>query len=361
MQKHILSLLVTVSFLAAGCSITVQTEFPTASPTVLVTATLPPLPTPQPSETPPPPPPTPTVAPVPGTTSTQLNVRAEPSTAGEVLGILAANVTVQIVGQDPGGNWWQILYEAGAKGKGWITAQYVQTASQPEVPVIGGGGTELGSGISAVVVQQLNVRSGPGTNFNLLGILNADDVVRLTGKNRDETWLQIEFAGGPEGRGWVSAGFMRADGVEGLPIVSEAGEVLGTGTQMEAPPPPTPTVVPALLDSDSTNRPIKTILFERAGTRTLIYNGDVSAPEGDTEDWIAFTPYDNVVFVSIQCAGNGTLRAEVVGSGVNLQCNEAEKAVPVQAEVISLLHIEAVTDSGALQYVNYILTIKASQ
>jgi hypothetical protein len=68
-----------------------------------------------------------------------------------------------------------------------------------------------------------------------------------------------------------------------------------------------------------------------------------------------------VVFVSIQCAGNGTLRAEVVGSGVNLQCNEAEKAVPVQAEVISLLHIEAVTDSGALQYVNYILTIKASQ
>jgi uncharacterized protein YraI len=360
-QKHIPSLLVIVSFLAAGCSITVQTEFPTAAPTFLVTAMLPPSTTPQASETPLPPPPTPTVAPVPGITSTQLNVRAEPSTAGEVLGILAANVAVQIVGRDPGGNWWQILYEAGADGKGWVTAQFVETEVSPEVPVIGSGGTESGLGFSAVVIQQLNVRSGPGTSFNSLGILNTDDVVSLTGRNRDGTWLQIEFTGGPEGRGWVSAGFIRADGAEGLPIVSEAGEVLGTGTPMEAPPPPTPTIVPAPLDSDSTNRPIETILFERAGTRTLIYNGDVSTPEGDAEDWIAFITYDGLVFVSIQCAGNGSLRAEVVGSGISLTCNEAEMAVNVQVDVPNLLHIEAIPNSGALQYVNYILTIKASQ
>lgn len=356
-----LTILLTISLFLAGCSISVQTEFPTAAPTALVTATLPPSPASQPSETPPPPPPTPTVAPVPGTTSTQLNVRAEPSTAGEVLGILAANVTVQIVGQDPGGNWWQILYETGEDSKGWITAQYVQTAIQPEVPVIGGGGTEPGSDVNAVVIQQLNVRSGPGTNFNSLGILNTNDVVMLTGRNRDGSWLQIEFAGGPEGRGWVSAGFMQADDTEGLPIVSEAGEVLGIGTPMDTPPPPTPTIVPAPLDSDSTNRPIKTILFERAGTRTLIYNGDVSAPEGDAGDWIAFTPYDNVVFLSIQCTGNGSLRAEVAGSGVSLACDEAEKAIPVRADAVNLLHVEAVATSGGLQYVNYILTIKASR
>lgn len=359
--KPVLTILLTISLFLAGCSISVQTEFPTTAPTILVTVTLPPSPTPQPSDTPPPPPPTPTIAPAPGTTSTQLNVRAEPSTAGEVLGIIAANVTVQIVGRDLGGNWWQILYEAGADGKGWVTAQFVQTTDQPEVPVIGGGESEPGSGVNAVVVQQLNVRSGPGTNFNSLGVLNENDVVSLTGRNRDGTWLQIEFAGGPEGRGWVSAGFLRADGAEGLPIVSEAGEVLGTGTPMDTPPPPTPTLVPAPLDSDSTNRPIKTILFERAGTQTLIYNGDVSTPEGDMEDWIAFTPYDNVVFVSIQCTGNGSLRVELVGGGVSLQCNETDKAVPVQVDALNLLHMEAVVTSGELQYVNYILTIKASR
>lgn len=352
--------LIAIMFLA-GCSLSVQTDIPTTTSQPIFTATLQPSPTSRPSETPPPPPPSPTVAPVPGTTSTQLNVRAEPSTLDEVLGILAANVMVQIVGQDPGGNWWQILYEAGPDGKGWVTAQYVQTATQPEVPVIGGGGTESSLGISAVVIQQLNVRSGPGTSFNSLGILNADDVVSLTGRNRAGTWLQIEFAGGPLGRGWVSRGFIRADGVEGLPIVSEAGEVLGTGTPADTPLPPTPTIVPAPLDADSTNRPVETILFERAGTGVLIYNGDVSTPQGDAEDWIAFTPYDNVVFASLQCAGNGSLRAEVVGIGVSLACNEAEKAVPVQANSMNLLHIEAIPSSSGLEYVNYILTIKASQ
>ncbi|NTU57117.1 MAG: SH3 domain-containing protein, partial [Anaerolineales bacterium] len=274
--------------------------------------------------------------------------------------IIAADVTVQIVGQDPGGNWWQILYEAGADGKGWVTAQYVQTAAKPEVPVIGGGGANPGSGNSAVAIQQLNIRSGPGTSFNSLGILNADDVVSLTGKNRDGTWLQIEFPGGPDGKGWVSAAFVKAQGVDVLPIVSDAGEVVGTGTPMEAPPPPTPTIVPAPMDLDSADAPLKTVLFERAGTQTLIYNGDVSAPDGDTADWIAFTPYGNVVFAGIQCAGNGSLRAEIVGSGISLICNEAVQAIPVQAGTSYLVQIEAVSDSGALQYINYTLTVKVN-
>lgn len=348
-----------MSFLAAGCSISVQTELPTAVPTTLVTATLPSSPTARPSETPTPPPPTPTVAPVPGTTSTQLNVRAQPSTAGEVLGIIAANVTVQIVGQDPGGNWWQILYEAGADSKGWVTAQYVETADRLEVPVIGGGGTGPGSGNSAVVIQQLNIRSGPATSFNSLGILNADDVVSLTGKNRDGTWLQIEFASGPEGKGWVSAAFLKAQGVDTLPIVADTGEVVGTGTPMDTPLPSTPTIVPAPMDFDSADVPLKTILFERAGTQTLIYNGDVSAPEGDPVDWIAFTTYDNFVFVSLQCSGNGSLRVEIAGSGQNLACNAMEETVPVTPDTPYLVHVEAVSTSGALQYTNYTLIIKA--
>lgn len=359
MQKQVISLLAAVSFLATGCSISIQTELPSAVPTTLITATLPPSPTARPSETPTPPPPAPTVVPVPGTTSTQLNVRAQPSTAGEALGVIAAGVTVQIVGRDPGGNWWQILYEAGSDGKGWVTAQYVETADRLEVPVIGGGGAGPGSGVSAVVIQQLNVRSGPGTSFNPLGILNADDVVSLTGKNRDGTWLQIEFASGPDGKGWVSAAFVKAQGVDTLPIVADTGEVVGTGTPMDTPPPPTPTVVPAPMDLDSADAPLKTILFERAGTQTLIYNGDVSAPDGDPADWIAFTTYNDYVFVSLQCSGNGSLRAEISGSGQKIACNEPEMALPVTPGTLYLVRLEAVSTSGALQAVNYTLTIKA--
>ena len=85
-------------------------ETPTAS---IITSTLPPTLHSSPSQTPLPPLSSPTIAPVEGTTSTQVNVRAEPTTASDVLGIIPPNTKVQIVGKDPGENWWQINYPAG--------------------------------------------------------------------------------------------------------------------------------------------------------------------------------------------------------------------------------------------------------
>jgi uncharacterized protein YraI len=360
-SKLIFLILALLTFLVTGCNISIQTDFLTATPPLIFTVTLPPPPTSHPSGTPLPPPPTSTFAPVQGITSTQLNVRAEPSTISEVLGVIAANQTVQIVGQDPDHNWWQILYDAGAEGKGWVTAQYIDTVSKPEVPVILGDGSTPDSGTSAVIIQQLNIRSGPGTSFVTIGILNVNDVVNLSGKNQDGTWLQIDFPAGPDGNGWVNSAFIKVDTLVALPIISELGEVLGTGTPLGTPPPPTPTIVPAPMDFDTANAPLKTILFDRVGTQTLIYNGDVSIPIGDTEDWVAFTPYGTSVFIQIQCNGNGMLHIELVGSDTNLSCNDVEQKVIVQAGIEQLVHLQMVAASNALQYVNYTLIIKASQ
>lgn len=349
---------VILAFLLAGCGISVREQEAPSPTAYIVTATLAPTLTPPPTETPLPPPPTPTIAPVEGTASTQINVRAEPSTAGNVLGVIPANAKVEIVGKDPGGNWWQIIYPAGADGKGWVTAQYVTTAGNPEVPVIGGDEENPGSGGSAVVIQQLNIRSGPGTNFNSLGVLNANDVVNLIGKNSSGSWLQIEFAGGPDGRGWVNAGFVWADGVDALPIVSNSGEVIGTGTPVDTPLPPTPTIVPAPIDNDSAEHPVKTVIFDRAGINTLIYNGDVSAPTGDTEDWIAFTPYTDIVFAGIECSVMNSIVVKIIGSETSITCNEAMKAIPVRSGTASLFHIQAVSSPDSLRYTNYTLTIK---
>jgi uncharacterized protein YraI len=302
----------------------------------------------------------PSATPVQGTTSTQVNVRAEPSTASETLGVIAANTIVQIVGKDPGENWWQILYEKGADGKGWVTAQYIETAAKPEVPVIGGGEANPNAANNAVVIEQLNIRSGPGTSFNSLGILNANDVIRLTGKNRDGSWLQIEYADGPEGKGWVNAGFVNADNADSLPIVADSGEVVGTGTPMNTPLPLTPTVVPAAMDFDSAEAPLKTVLLEDAGTQTVLYNGDVSAPDGDMEDWIAVTSSDDVVFMGIQCSGSGSVTTEIVGTATVLVCNEAVKPIVVQSNLSFLVHIRAMAQANQLQYTNYTLTVKAS-
>jgi N-acetylmuramoyl-L-alanine amidase len=298
-----------------------------------------------------------------GITSTQLNVRAEPSTAGSVLGILPASTNVQVTGKDMAGNWWQILYPQGQDGKGWVTAQYVTVPNAAAVPVIGGG-TDPNEGNTALIQQQLNVRSGPGTGFNSLGTLNAKDVVRLVGKDSNSTWLQIEFQAGPQGKGWINAAFVKASGVENLPIVTEAGETVGTGTPTSIPPTSTPTVVPALEDHDSQSNPIASLVFDPLGTNTMIYNGDVSSPEGDTEDWIQFTPYGNSVFASLDCKRDHALQVSILENGrpssLELACGQKQEQLLVTPNSVYLMHIQASQFSGGLQYSPYTIKIQSS-
>ena len=48
----------------------------------------------------------------------------------------------------------------------------------------------------------INVRSGPGTEFAVLGSLTPGQSAPITGKKADGTWWRIDFSGQP---GWVSA------------------------------------------------------------------------------------------------------------------------------------------------------------
>ena len=343
-------------------------EAPATATLFTITSTLTPTLTPVPSATPLRPPlrSQPTVVPVEGTTATQINVRAEPSTASNILGIIPANTKVEITGKDAGENWWEINYPQGqgSGGKGWVTAQYITTATNPDVPIIGGAAVDPNDGNAAVVQQQLNVRSGPGTDFNSLGVLNPQDVVRVTGKDQNGIWLQIDFDSGPEGKGWVNAAFVQAQGVENLRILTEAGVIVGTGTPTGIPFTPTPTVIPAWADNDSPGSPLASVIFEPMGTRTLIYNGDISSPEGDPQDWIAFTPYGKIIFAGLACGGKGSPKVEMTGNALSasteLTCGDQMKQIIVQPGLNYLIHLQVISSADDLQYINYILTIKTS-
>ena len=290
-----------------------------------------------------------------------MNVRSDPSTAGDILGMIPANTIVQITGKDPAGNWWQILYPQGRDGKGWVTAQYVSTANGAAVPAVGGG-TGPDAGNTAVVQQQLNVRSGPGTDFNSLGTLSPQDVVRLTGKDPHGAWLQIEFPAGPEGKGWVNAAFVQVRGAENLPIVAESGSVVGTGTPTMIPPTATVTVVPAPEDGDSASDPLASLVFEPAGTQALQYNGDLSSPKGDPDDWIAFRHYDRFIYLSLECRGSPSIRLELLENEITLntymECGTPLRQLVVEPGSDYLLHVQALPSTGNLQYTSYTLTIK---
>lgn len=349
-----------LAMFCAGCSFSVdviEADTPTA---LVVTSTLPASPTSKPSKTPLPPLPTSTVAPAAGTTSTRVNVRGEPSTAGEVVGIIPANTEVEIVGKDPGGNWWQIKYPQAAQGVGWVTAEFIVTTGEPAVPVVGGAGVNPNGDQVAIIQQQLNVRSGPGTSFNSIGTLNARDVVTLTGKDASGAWLQIVFAAGPDGLGWVNAAFTQATSVDSLPIVTDAGLVIGTGTPENTAVPIEPTVAPALPDHDSAVAPAVNITLTAGGTRSFHYSSDVSSPIGDAEDWIQFKTFSANTTLELECAGSGSYIAElllnysVVGS---LVCGKIILFLSDPSGVYAVHFVSSPT--GGLEYTKYTLKVEA--
>ncbi|MEW5957535.1 MAG: SH3 domain-containing protein [Chloroflexota bacterium] len=84
---------------------------------------------------------------------------------------------------------------------------------------------------SAVTV---NVRSGPGTNYPVIGSLPPGVSVAVVGRNEGSTWWQIQ---GPDGStGWVAGAVVQASNVgAGIPVAAAP----------PPPQPPTPTPVPA--------------------------------------------------------------------------------------------------------------------
>jgi uncharacterized protein YraI len=93
------------------------------------------------------------LTPVDGITSTEVNVRAEPSTASQVLGVIPAEARIEIIGQDPGGDWWRInyLHPQAGEGKGWVSAAFVQTQGAENLPIVAESGQIVGTGTPTAV------------------------------------------------------------------------------------------------------------------------------------------------------------------------------------------------------------------
>lgn len=380
-------LILLLAVLLSACSVSLSeatTVVPTEPP--FNKPTLPPTATPRPTATLVTPTIAPTVEPVEGIVQTQINVRTTANKDSASLGLIKAGEKVQIVGQNETGDWWLIQYPGAPSGYGWVNAQYIQTKSKPDVPVVDqdtllARGTPLPSptqlaGLSAKTLVKVNVRSGPGTGFNSLGMIDPESTLTLTGKNETGTWLQIFKAGGPGERGWVSAAFVQVEGDTGLlPVFNEYGTPVAetAGTPQTGQPTPTLVIVPAADDGDSAQKPATSILFAPDGARQFTYSSAVSLPEGDTTDWVQFAPYSPQpgqtlpLFLGLTCEGNGTLKVELWQDGEpltdwgTLACGSESGSLLLSGESTYLLKLAATEGTGGLQSVLYTLTVKLGQ
>jgi uncharacterized protein YraI len=59
--------------------------------------------------------------------------------------------------------------------------------------------------VSVTLVQNMNVRGGPGTNYPIVGPGPAGESARVLGRNADSSWLKVEYPVSADGTGWVYA------------------------------------------------------------------------------------------------------------------------------------------------------------
>jgi hypothetical protein len=80
------------------------------------------------------------------------------------------------------------------------------------------------------IYEDVNVRAGPGTDYDLIGTLIPGQSSEILGRSPAGNWLKIRYIGGPDNTGWVLREFVR---------------VMGDAPNMPTiVPPPTPTLPP---------------------------------------------------------------------------------------------------------------------
>ena len=363
-MKKLAILVTMLCSLASACT----GSQPDLTPAASASPTVPPTIAPTSTATPQSPTFTATLLLIEGSLTIKVNVRSGPGTGYDSLGQLDAGEKIQIVARDNPGTWYLIIYPAASQDRGWVSAQYVSLAGGIEVPILA---TPTPAGPTGQVIQRLNIRSGPGLSFDLIGMLEAGAQVSLTGKNPTASWFQIDFPAGPGGHGWVTSQYIQTDSSASLPVLDDYGAIVTPGSGGTPSGPllaPTSTIGPAVGDGDSSIHPAIDVTFSSAGTNQFIYSSQVSAPEGDPGDWLQFTPYSiggttARLSLSLACAGNGLLTVEIWQGGLLLSgwgalaCGDLERTIQLPAGQEYKLHL-APTAGGGLRLVNYTIKVQ---
>lgn len=90
------------------------------------------------------------------------------------------------------------------------------------------------------VKQNMNVRGGPGTNYPVIGSGSSGDTTKITGRNQDGSWVQVEYPS-DDGRGWLYAPLVDVSGdVSTMPVAQASMDPLPPPPEIAAPSEPPP-------------------------------------------------------------------------------------------------------------------------
>jgi heat shock protein HslJ/uncharacterized protein YraI len=128
--------------------------------------------------------------------------------------------------------------------------------------------------------QGVNVRSGPGVNFPVLGVARFGDEGEIVGRSADGGWWAVSVPSAPNGVGWVSADLVIATNAANVPVIESPPPPTTAPTAV--PPAPVPTAVPPTAAPVPTATPAPQLSFW--ADRTSINQGECTTLRWSVEN-----------------------------------------------------------------------------
>jgi uncharacterized protein YraI len=159
-----------------------------------------------------------------------LNVRTGPSVQYAIYGIAPPGSQAEVIGKSQDSGWWVIKLptELVGAGQGWVSAQYTEAYNTDGVPVVEAPPLEeiiiptpQPGAPTAETLAAVNVRSGPGTNYDAYGVAPEGMLLEVVGKSEDGGWwvVKIPTQYVEAGQGWVSDDYVKTSNVSGVPVI----------------------------------------------------------------------------------------------------------------------------------------------
>jgi uncharacterized protein YraI len=150
-----------------------------------------------------------------------VNVRSGPGTQFDIVGQLAAGDRVPVTGRDDDGDWLRIVIVFGQTG--WVASFAVMADGNIlELPIVTEESDDDSDTVTVTAYGTVNVRSGPGMSYPIIGQLDADDTLPVLGRSgTDNDWLYIQE---DDTQGWVAFFTVTVRGkTDSLPVFTVSG------------------------------------------------------------------------------------------------------------------------------------------
>jgi uncharacterized protein YraI len=158
-------------------------------------------------------------------------VRSGPAANYPAYGIATTGASGRVIGVSEDGQWWVVRLnpENVGAGYGWVSVQFTQASNVADVPTVQNPDTHTSvppstpsaGDPSATAIEYVNVRTGPGTNYPVLGVAAPGASAAVSGKSADGAWWQVNVSTQyvESGFGWVSADYVTTQNTEDVPVV----------------------------------------------------------------------------------------------------------------------------------------------